>query len=356
MAAETTGLLCATSASRHAAIKDQCVVRAVEHLLIILYVVTATVLLVIFLLIVNLLTFADAVPYWGIFLVIWMGHLSVLVVVGSSVHLVLQSVTTDSGDTAADGDEERTTAQWHQLNERRIPLVQFLMYNLAWVLWVSLVLVVFEVLLYLALEGDVAATACLVPVYVASGLAIVSAILCRSAALSVTVTWLLLLATAILVHVTLSDPDRLHPSDAVIPSYALVAYWTLLCLYTLLLHAVDVYRLHTDQLLILVYYIVAAALFLLTIVVVDEFLGGAQVHSNGRAAPLVYRPHTHFHARARAHTVRRWEGRTRARRSRGGILCRALGRGVFFCRSGFQHPHQPGRRGGPHGGSQAHTL
>jgi len=281
-ASETTGLLAgsaagATPSSREAA-KDQYVVRAVEHLHVILYVVAWTAVAVFVVLFVN--EFVDhAVPVWAVFLVVWVGHVGVLVVAGSSVHLVLESMSTgDSGSGQNhDGDDERTTAQWHQINERRIPLVQYLMYNLAWVLWVSLILVVFEVLLYVGLTGDTPLTACLVPVYVAGGLAVFTAVLCRSAALSVTVTWLLLLATAILVNVKLDDPDRLAWSDTVIPSYALVAYWLLLCLYTLVLHAVDVYRLKTYQLEIVTLYIAALGLFLVAIVGVDGYLGGAQV-------------------------------------------------------------------------------
>jgi hypothetical protein len=74
-------------------------------------------------------------------------------------------------------------------------------------------------------------------------MAILTAILCRSSALSVTLTWLLILATTILLHVKLTHPDAVDYADILIPTFVLLSYWTLLCFYTVVLHAIDVYRL-----------------------------------------------------------------------------------------------------------------
>lgn len=232
-AEETSGLLGSSSSSEK--MKDHYVIRAVEHLHGILYVVSWTVLFVLLLLFVNEFV-GRAIPLWAIFFVLWIGHILLVVVAGSSIQLVLDSMTTD-------GDEERTTAQWHQINERRIPLIQYLMYNLAWVLWISLILWIFEILVFLNTLSMVESYSYLVPIYLVSGMAIMTAILCRSSALSVTITWLLILITAILINVKLVYPDTVEYSDILLPTFILLSYWTLLCFYTVVLHAIDVYRL-----------------------------------------------------------------------------------------------------------------
>ena len=235
---ETTGLL-----STDEKIKDQYVIRAVEHLHWILYVVSWTILFVFLFLFIN--EFVDhAIPIWAIFLVLWIGHVLLLIVAGSSIQLVLDSMTSD-------GDEERTTASWHQINERRIPLIQYLMYNLAWVLWTSMILWIFEILVFLSTMSMVEPYDCLVPIYIVSGLAILTAFVCRSSALSVTITWILILTTVALIHTKLLYPDRFDYSDIFIPIYILLAYWIALCFYTVFLHAIDVYRLKVGALAIL---------------------------------------------------------------------------------------------------------
>ena len=232
---ETIGLL-----STNEKIKDQYVIRAVEYLHLILYIVSWTILFVFLLLFIN--EFVDhAIPIWAIFLVLWIGHVLLLVVAGSSIQLVLDSMTSD-------GDEERTTALWHQINERRIPLIQYLMYNLAWILWTSMILWIFEILVFLSTMSLVEPYDCLVPIYIVSGLAILTAFLCRSSALSVTITWILILTTVALIHTKFLYPDRIEYSDIFIPIYILLAYWIALCFYTVLLHAIDVYRLKVRDL------------------------------------------------------------------------------------------------------------
>ena len=235
---ETTGLL-----STDEKIKDQYVIRAVEHLHWILYVVSWTILFVFLFLFIN--EFVDhAIPIWAIFLVLWIGHVLLLIVAGSSIQLVLDSMTSD-------GDEERTTASWHQINERRIPWIQYLMYNLAWVLWTSMILWIFEILVFLSTMSMVEPYDCLVPIYIVSGLAILTAFVCRSSALSVTITWILILTTVALIHTKLLYPDRFDYSDIFIPIYILLAYWIALCFYTVFWHASDVYRLKVGALAIL---------------------------------------------------------------------------------------------------------
>jgi hypothetical protein len=79
----------------------------------------------------------------------------------------------------AKNEQERQTARWHQANEKRIPLIQFLMYNLSWILGISAVLVVVEILVYLETYGYVPTYSFLVPIYIVIGFALLSALICR---------------------------------------------------------------------------------------------------------------------------------------------------------------------------------
>jgi hypothetical protein len=65
----------------------------------------------------------------------------------------------------------------------------------------------------------------------------------RSASWSATISWILVLISAILLNIKLYYPDEVTYLDIFIPTFVIFAYWIIMCLYTLLLYACGVYRL-----------------------------------------------------------------------------------------------------------------
>ena len=108
---------------------------------------------------------SNAIPSWGIFLVLLFGHFVLFLVVLRILRLVLHSLLPKN-------DAERATQKWHQANEKRIPLIQYTVYNVGWVFGVSFLLVLVEVLALLYYEGSAPLYACLVPIYILSGTAL----------------------------------------------------------------------------------------------------------------------------------------------------------------------------------------
>jgi hypothetical protein len=114
----------------------------------------------------------DAIPLWVIFLDLWIGHLALFALSIYCLNLVLKSLLSKN-------EFERQTARWHQANEKRIPLIQYLVYNIAWILGISTMFVITEVLLYLHDYSTVPAYGFLVPIYAIIIISLLSAILCR---------------------------------------------------------------------------------------------------------------------------------------------------------------------------------
>lgn len=134
---------------------------------------TAGAALLIALLLVFINQFVDEViPSWSIFLVLWLGHAVIVLICGSSVRLLLLSIVSKN-------DRERVSQKWHQANERRIPLLQFAMYHILWIFGLSIALVIFEILLYLALSSQIPTYSIFIVPYILLGIAISNSFVCR---------------------------------------------------------------------------------------------------------------------------------------------------------------------------------
>jgi hypothetical protein len=151
--------------------RDQFAMNAVSGLYQIIVVVAFAIIIAIILLFTSEFV-PGVIPTWSIFLVVWLGHLSIFFVVASSIRLLLLSMLSKN-------DRERQSQRWHQANERRIPLLQFAIYHFMWILGLSTVLIVFEVLIYLSIIGTVSVASVFVIPYIIIGIAISNALICR---------------------------------------------------------------------------------------------------------------------------------------------------------------------------------
>ena len=115
---------------------------------------------------------SNTFPSWVIFLLIWLGHAAIFFICFYSIRLMLQSMI-------AKNNRERFTQRWHQANEKRIPLLQFAIYHISWIFFLSIALIVFEILSYLAIIGVSQQYAIFVIPYVIIGISLSNSLVCR---------------------------------------------------------------------------------------------------------------------------------------------------------------------------------
>lgn len=150
--------------------RDKYVTDAVHGLNHILLVAAWSIILALVLVFTN--EYVGVIPLWSIFMILWIGHFIVFVIFLNMIRQMLRSLL-------AKNDAERLTQRWHQANERRIPLIQYLMFHLLWTLGISFMLVIFEILLYLSLVGMAPSWSPLVPAYIVVAISFSNSLVCR---------------------------------------------------------------------------------------------------------------------------------------------------------------------------------
>ena len=135
------------------------------------------------------------------------------------------------------------TQRWHQSNERRIPLIQFVMYHLAWIFGLSFVFVVDEILVYLYYQNLAPSYSFLVPFYIVTGIAISNSLVCRSTALSIMFSWALFLAFVILYNIRLYDAEALTWMNVFTPLLVLFSFWVLVLIFIWVTYLRSLYHL-----------------------------------------------------------------------------------------------------------------
>lgn len=152
--------------------------------------------------------------------------------------------------------------RWHQANERRIPLIQFIMYNIAWTFGVSVLLVVMEIQLYLYSLSMVPFWSAFVPVFIFTSVAIANSLICKSTSVSGIVTWVLVLAFTVLLNIqslqtTSSNTTNLTYTLVFIPVFLLFGYWFLQFIILWINYLFSVYKLKQHQIEALAFYLLA---------------------------------------------------------------------------------------------------
>lgn len=151
--------------------RDKMAAAAVQSLLYIVVIAAVTIISVLIVEIANAFT-RDSVPIWVPFLIFWIGHIVVGGTIYQSIRYMLQAMVSKS-------NRERFSQKWHQANERRIPLIQFTVFNLAWIFGLSFALVIAEVLALLACLNIVPVVCAFIIPYVIVSIAISNSLLCR---------------------------------------------------------------------------------------------------------------------------------------------------------------------------------
>ena len=214
----------------------------------------------------------NAIPTWGIFTVLLFGHFVLLLVVMRILRLVLRSLLPKN-------DAERSTQKWHQANEKRIPLIQYTVYNVSWVFGVSFLLVIVEVLALLYYEGLVPIYACLLPIYLLSGLALINSMLCRSTSVMGMLSWLAIFSQTLLYNIKemTETSNLLTWTQVLLPALILVALWLVAVLFIWLQYLRGFYHLHQYQVECLVLYFFAGSAFFLSAYGLLSLLNGQEI-------------------------------------------------------------------------------
>lgn len=236
--------------------RNKYVFDAVDSLSFIFLLLAWTVIFVLILVFINEYT-DDAIPIWGIFLVIWVGHFILFLLTLRIIRLILRSLFTRK-------DQERFTQRWHQANEKRIPLIQYVFYHLAWILGLSMIILIFEILLYLYYDGQVPLWSTLIPLYIITGIATLNSLICRSTSTSSALTWSLLLTLTIMFNIFILYPNSLTYDNLFVPVLILFGLWICIVLYVWMNYVLANYRLKSFQIEALSFYTVSFVFLLLS--------------------------------------------------------------------------------------------
>lgn len=214
----------------------------------------------------------NAIPSWGIFTVLFFGHFVLLLVVMRILRLILRSLLPKN-------DAERSTQKWHQANEKRIPLIQYTVYNVSWIFGVSFLLVIIEVLALLYYEGVAPVYASLAPIYLLTGVALINSVLCRSTSLVGALTWGALFTQTLLYNLkeVASTADLLTWTEVLIPAFAVIVMWLVVVLFIWIQYLRSVYHLHQYQVECLVLYFLAGSAFFVSGYGLMAYLEGQEI-------------------------------------------------------------------------------
>lgn len=152
--------------------RDKFAVEAVDCLIVILLVAGFVLITINILVLINE-NVNDEIPLWAMFVILWFGHLAIFITAIYSVRLMLKSMVS-KGDRSV-----RLTQRWHMSNERRIPLIQYILSHLIWALSTSFIFVIFEILLFLQLNSRIPQYSILIVLYIVFGAGFLSSVICR---------------------------------------------------------------------------------------------------------------------------------------------------------------------------------
>jgi len=235
--------------------RNKYVFDAVDTLSFIFLLLAWTIIFVLILIFIN--EYTDAIPLWGIFLVIWVGHFILFLLTLRIIRLILRSLFTRK-------DQERFTQRWHQANEKRIPLIQYVFYHLAWILGLSMMILIFEILLYLYYNGQVPLWSTLIPLYIITGVATLNSMICRSTSTSSALTWSLLLTLTVMFNIFIYYPNSITYDNLFVPVFILIGLWICIVLYVWMNYILANYRLKSFQIEALSFYTVSFVILLLS--------------------------------------------------------------------------------------------
>ena len=237
--------------------RDKNVYDAVDTLSLIFLLLSYTIIFILILLFINEYT-NDSIPIWGIFLVIWFSHLLLLILTIRIIRLIVKSLFHSNND--------RFTQKWHQTNEKRIPLIQFIFYHLAWILGLSLILLIYEILLFLYYYQQLPLWSSLIPLYIITGILTLNSIICKSTQTSLAITYSLLLILIIMINIYILYPLSLSLSSLFIPVFIIISIWISLTIYIWINYILSNYRLKSFQIEALSFYTISFIVLLLSLV------------------------------------------------------------------------------------------
>jgi hypothetical protein len=159
--------------SSNKTILDQFIINTLQHLNLITHISTSTILIVL------ALTFIDqcidsSIPLWTFFLIFFTGHAVLFVVMFNCIRCIYRTLQSESQLESKNG-----IGNWYIRNKEMIPLIQYLLFNLVSIFWISSIALIFEVLVFLSLLKIIPAYSFLVLIYIVTGLSLSNAIVCR---------------------------------------------------------------------------------------------------------------------------------------------------------------------------------
>ena len=138
--------------------RDKCIFDAFQGLRYIMLSVSWTILITLLLIFVD--EFTNDFPIWSYFLVIWLSQLMLVFVITKIIREIIRSLTYK-------GKDKQREVRWNDANGRRIPLMQYLIFQLVKIICTLFIAIIFEILLILYLYGVIESSwICIVPLII----------------------------------------------------------------------------------------------------------------------------------------------------------------------------------------------
>ena len=142
-------------------------------------------------------------------------------------------------------------------NEKRLILIQNVLYKIGWFISVGIIVVTFEILAYLASIKKIETYYLLIPLYIASILGFIGSAIFKSISKSTLLSNILSLSLIILINIKLTLKPELAWQIIFIPIYALLVLWFIIIFVLLINYMNDIYVLQQTQLEALICYIIS---------------------------------------------------------------------------------------------------
>lgn len=158
----------------------------------------------------------DLLPRWSIFLILFVGHAGILALAVLTIGKLF------FGLGIFDDKNMKFLRRLTGKNDKRFPLSTFIISCLGQLLGASFSICMFEILLYLSIEGLIADYFPLLPLYIFALLCLAGAILCKTSSITSGILWALVITFLVLLNLRLAVKDNVVDWFTVMSPLALI--------------------------------------------------------------------------------------------------------------------------------------
>ena len=217
----------------------------------------------------------NVIPLFAVFIPLWLGHVVYLIIIFQCFYHIFQAILAPSKELQSN---ERFTPKWQQMNQKRIPLIQFTLYHLGWITGVAIIFLTCEILLYYQTISVIPSYSVLIPMYFLTCILLSNSLVCKSTSLHQIICWLLIFITLVLINVKLVRNASYSYYIVFIAIFKLFLYLAAKALYIFINYLNGYYLLEFYQVVASVTYFFAFMTLFFSVFCYAGYLEGYSYH------------------------------------------------------------------------------